>query len=71
MSELGNLHKREYVARTLIVLSAVAIIFAVLGNLFFGPIMGIDPEGFSRACNNLALVGIGISICFQAPKIEG
>ena len=67
MSNIGNLRKREYIARALIGLSALAFLLAVIGNLGFGITIGTDPEGFSRACTNLALIGIGLSICFNAP----
>ena len=69
MSAIGNLRKREYIARTLIGLSALAFLLAMLGDLGLGSGlgMGASPEGFSRACTNLALIGIGLSICFNAP----
>ncbi len=46
----------------LIGLSVVAFLLAVIGA-FIGPIMEISPEGFSRACTNLALIGIALSVC--------
>ena len=46
----------------LIGLSVVAFLLAVIGA-FIGPIVGISPEGFSRACTNLALIGIALSVC--------
>ena len=69
MSNIGNLRKRQYIARVLIGLSAIAFLLAVLGNLGFisGILIGTDPEGFSRASTNLALIGIGLSICFNTP----
>ena len=55
----------------LIGLSAIAFLLAVFGVLVSGSIMGIPPEGFSRACTNLALLGIAVSVCcpkqHQAP----
>jgi len=55
----------------LIGLSAIAFLMAVIGVLVTGPIMGITPEGFSRACTNLVLMGIAVSVCcpkqHQAP----
>ncbi len=47
----------------LIGLSAIAFLLAVLSVLVTGSIMGITPEGFSRACTNLALMGIALSVC--------
>ncbi len=55
----------------LIGLSAIAFLLAVVSVLIAGPIMGLSPEGFSRACTNLALMGIALSVCcpkqHQAP----
>ncbi len=55
----------------LIGLSAIAFLMAVIGVLVGVQIMGITPEGFSRACTNLALLGIAVSVCcpkqHQAP----
>jgi len=55
----------------LIGLSAVAFLLAVISVLVTGSMMGITPEGFSRACTNLALMGIALSVCcpkqHQAP----
>ncbi len=55
----------------LIGLSAIAFLMAVISVLVTGPIMGITPEGFSRACTNLVLMGIAVSVCcpkqHQAP----
>ena len=47
----------------LIGLSAIAFLLAVIGVLVTGPIMGVTPEGFSRACTNLVLMGIAVSVC--------
>ena len=70
MSDIKNLRKREYIARTLIGLSALAFLLAVIGVLGVGSVLGVDPEGFSRASTNLALIGIGLSLCFKAPMQE-
>ncbi len=69
MNDIRNLRKREYIARALIGLSALAFLLAVIGACT-GQIMGISPEGLSRACTNLALIGIGISLCFKTPMQE-
>ena len=55
----------EYINKTLIGLSALGFLLAVIGTLFGGRIMGVPPEAFSRACTNLALIAIGLSICFK------
>jgi hypothetical protein len=47
----------------LIGLSAISFLLAVISILVTGPIMGITPEGFSRACTNLVLMGIALSVC--------
>jgi len=68
MSNIGNLRKREYIARALIGLSALAFLLAVMGRLGFGlEIPAVSGEGYSMASTNLALIGIGLSICFNAP----
>jgi len=55
----------------LIGLSALSFLLAVISVLVTGPIMGITAEGFSRACTNLVLMGIAVSVCcpkqHQAP----
>lgn len=47
----------------LIGLSAIAFLLAVISVLVTGPIMGVSAEGFSRACTNLVLMGIALSVC--------
>ena len=44
----------------LIGLAALAFIVAVVGSLTNNTIVGVAPEGFSRACTNLALLAIAI-----------
>ncbi len=48
--------------KALIVLSGIAFLLAVVTSLFTGPIMGVHPEGFSRACSNLALLAIAVAV---------
>ncbi|MEO6331608.1 MAG: hypothetical protein ABIV11_04720 [Gemmatimonadaceae bacterium] len=43
--------------KALTALAALAFALAVVST-FTGAIMGIQPEGFSRACTNLALLAI-------------
>ena len=52
-------------ARVLIGLAALAFLLAVIGTLFTGTIFRVSPEAFSRASTNLALIGIGLSLCFK------
>ncbi len=72
MSNPGNLRKREYIAMALIAVSALAFLLAVISKLGFGVEIGlpVSGEGYSRASTNLALIGIGLSICFDTPKQE-
>ena len=50
----------------LICLSALGFVLAVITNLVGGgPVMGVSPEGFSRACSNLALIAIALSLWFK------
>ena len=58
--------------KLLVGLSALAFVLAVIGALF-GPatILGVAPEGFSRACSNLALIAIAVSICFKSREHHG
>jgi len=43
--------------KALTALAALGFALAVV-SVFIGPIMGIQPESFSRACTNLALLAI-------------
>ena len=45
----------------LIGFSGFAFLLAVIA-IFIGPIMGIRAEAFSRACNNLALIAIALTV---------
>jgi hypothetical protein len=57
----------SYILKALITLSAIAFIIAVLGSVFNFDFLGVDPEGYSRACNNIILIAIGLAVCFK-PK---
>ncbi len=46
----------------LIGLSGLAFLLAMIATLFTGPIMGVAPEAFSRACSNLALIAIALTV---------
>jgi hypothetical protein len=43
----------------------LGFVLAVIGALLQIPIMNISPEGFSRACNNLALIAIALLLVSQ------
>ena len=55
---MGNLVK------LLIGLAALAFLIAVASGLAGTTIAGVAPEGFSRACTNLALIAIALSVAF-------
>jgi uncharacterized membrane protein len=52
--------------KLLLALAAVAFVLAVVASRFTGTILGIPPEAYSRACNNLALLAIGVSVGWKA-----
>jgi formate hydrogenlyase subunit 3/multisubunit Na+/H+ antiporter MnhD subunit len=52
----------------LIILAGAGFLFAVIGTLSVGPIMGVSPEGFSRGSSNLALIAIALSLWFGGNK---
>ena len=58
------------VLTTLIALSVLGFIVAVLGAIFGLEIFGVDPEGYSRACTNLALIAIALAVCFKKDSPE-
>jgi hypothetical protein len=51
------------IIKGLIVLAALAFVVAVFEALLHFNLLGIEPEGFSRACNNLALIAIALAVC--------
>ena len=44
--------------------AALAFVLAVIA-VFTGPIAGIPAESFSRACTNLALLAIGVTLAWK------
>lgn len=48
-------------ARPLVYLALLSFLAAVVVS-FTGPVMELPAEAFSRACTNLALVGIGLAV---------
>jgi hypothetical protein len=61
---VGNLPK------LLLLGAALAFIFAVVAA-FVGPLGNLQAEGFSRACNNLALLAIGWAVLLKPRAAEG
>jgi hypothetical protein len=45
----------------LILLSALSFLLAIIAA-FSGRIIDVQPEGFSRACTNLALIAIALGV---------
>lgn len=56
-----NITRKRYLI--LIGLSVLAFVLAVVVEFTTGNIMGVGPEGFSRASNNLALIAIAVAVC--------
>ncbi len=50
----------------LVGLSGIAFVLAVSSGFLGTTIGGIAPEGFSRACTNLALIAIALAVCFKS-----
>ncbi len=55
----------DALAKLLIALASLAFLLAVGTALLGMPIVGVLPEGFSRASTNLALIAIGLRLCFR------
>jgi hypothetical protein len=56
----------DILIKTMIGLAALAFVMAVAGSTFISSgFLGIQPEGYSRACSNLALIAIGLSLGFK------
>ena len=53
------------ILKALIALSCLAFVIAVLGSVLGFDFLGVDPEGYSRACSNIALIAIGLAVCFK------
>ncbi len=53
----------------LICLSALGFVLAVIST-FVGPFVGVSAEAYSRACTNLALIAIGLSVCCTCKSEE-
>lgn len=52
--------------KLLLALALVAFVLAVVASRFAGPVLGVPPEAYSRACSNLALLAIGISLAWKS-----
>ena len=54
----------------LIVLAVIAFATAVVVKLFTRDFIGVQAEGYSRACSNLALIAIALGIAWKPQKSE-
>jgi hypothetical protein len=54
--------------KALTYLAVLAFVLAVVAN-FVGPIAGTSAEGFSRACTNLALLAIAMSLVLDRTAV--
>jgi hypothetical protein len=57
-------------AKLFVALAALAFVLAVV-SIYTGRLMDVRPEGFSRACSNLALLAIALEVIFEprAPRL--
>ena len=60
----------QNIIKVLIGLSALAFVLAVIWTFVGAAIWGGLAEAFSRACNNLALIAIALTVCFKE-KVTG
>ena len=58
------------IAKALTALAALAFVLAVVSS-FAGPLLQTSPEAYSRACSNLALLAIAVSLIFGDRTIVG
>jgi hypothetical protein len=56
--------------KALTALAALAFVLAVLTH-FAGPIVGTYAEAYSRACSNLALMAIALTLVYGNARIDG
>lgn len=58
----------SHLLRALVALSVISFLIAVFGSVFNFDFLGVDPEGYSRACNNIILIALALAVCFKAEK---
>ncbi len=56
--------------KALISLAGVAFLLAVVGSFMGTTIMGLGPEGYSRACTNLALLAVGVAMSWKSDSLS-
>jgi hypothetical protein len=55
----------DNIIKVLIGLAALAFILAVIGSLTDFHLLGVIPEAYSRASNNLGIIAIALSLLFK------
>ncbi len=55
----------QNLVKAMVGVAALGFVLAVAGVFMEGGFMGIAPESYSRACTNLALLGIAFSMVFK------
>lgn len=55
----------DNIIKGLIGLAALAFVFAVIGSLTDFYLLGVSPEAYSRASNNLGIIAIALSLVFK------
>ena len=58
------------IIKALIILACLAFVLAIIEALFGFFIIGVRPEGFSRACTNLLLIAIALTVCLKKEPKE-
>ena len=53
------------ILKGLIYLAALGFVLAVVGTFTGSALLGVVPEAFSRACSNLALIAIALSLVYK------
>ena len=65
MNEAQDKQRSLLLATLAIILSAIAYVLAMIANIAGTPIMGVHPEGFSRASTNISLIVIAVGVWFK------
>ena len=62
----------DNIIKVLIGLAALAFILAVIGSLTDVYLLGVRPEAYSRANNNLGIIAIALSLLFKnkLPEVD-
>ena len=55
---------------SLVALSGLSFILAIVKSIFDLHILLVSAEGYSLACSNFALMAIALAVCFQRPGIN-